>query len=189
LLLDFPCKAHIVHRIVEKTFGTVKLIPKLHSVAFSCNPPGNQKAIGKALFAVVKADLEFGFFPRSRPHPSYLEHNRGVLSISLLRSLDTRGRNEVESMSAADDALRGFSKTCLNLLNGDWRVSRVQHFCHEEGCCEGHNVEITAQRITALVTQVLFEPLSQRLPSQNRWYTFPRSLEVQRFGALCPRRA
>lgn len=70
LLLDSKCFGHILHTIVERVFGTARLIPCLHSVAYSCEPPSNLKAIARELRKVVQEDFATNFFPRSPPPPS-----------------------------------------------------------------------------------------------------------------------
>ena len=190
LLLDCPCAAHVIHRIIEKTYSTAKLIPQLHSVSYCCGPPGNLKAIGKALFDIVTRDLEAGgFLPHSRPDGSWRAVHQRLLDISLLRSLSTRGRDLDKSKAKREHILKGLVQVVLGLLNGDWSQPFFQHYCYEPGCCEGRSVTVAARRITALIMQIVFDPLGERLPSTSRWYTFPRALDIQCFGAFCLQRS
>lgn len=49
LFLDTPCLAHIVHRVIESTFRLNKLIPCLHSTAFTCSSPANLRLLARHL--------------------------------------------------------------------------------------------------------------------------------------------
>ena len=145
------------------------------------------KAISQALHSIVSEDLQHGFFLHAQPPQENQLHSQTLLNITLLRPLCTRGRDAEVSDSVDQEFLRGASETLLSLCNGDWGAPRVEHYCHEVGCCENHNPRVTADRMTSLIMQLLFDKVRDKLPSQTRWYTFPRHLELQSFGTVCHR--
>ena len=89
VLLDCPCTAHIIHRIVETTYGTAKLIPQLHSVAYSCGPPANLRAIGKALLDDPRRELgrDTAIEVPLRVHSDFREKLRGMTNQRALQKL------------------------------------------------------------------------------------------------------
>ena len=85
VLIDVRCVGHIVHRIIESTFKSESLIPKLHSTSWSCSQPAFFTRVAKALAQIVDEDMMIGFF-RGVPPPAALAHTGPtVLKFTLLR--------------------------------------------------------------------------------------------------------
>ena len=191
IFMDSPCVAHIIHRMVEKIFGSKALIPKMHALAWTCNRPCNMHSIAHHLKLVVTADLRHNFFPGAAPPNAFAEHTRHVLSFTLLRVEETRGRYAKESECKSVDQVRATASIIAGLANGDWRLPAVQHYCHLPGCCSGpdggRSLEVCVDKFVAWFMEFLFERAGTQRPSTSRWYTFPEALAVQSLGFVCHR--
>lgn len=137
-----------------------------------------------ALREQVRADLSLGFFPHQRP-PSqqFAEHTNRIFAVTIGRADSTRGRLAYES-PADEVELLELMETARGLLNGDWSVQRLQHFCYGE-CCKGQKLEVCVERCVALLAHLVFRRLGAKVPASNRWYTFAPSLCTQSLGLLC----
>ena len=181
LLLDIICSSHILHRIIETTFKTAKLIPSLHATAFTASQTTASERILRTVRDVVRADLEGGgFFPRRQPPRECAALTEKVLEVTLYRGRWTRGRVEQESPFEEDKHI-AWAKA-LRVLNGDWRSPAVEHYCNSPTCCRG--VGDATDKITAVLVEVIFGRLSSRPPACNRWYTFGPALECQALGMV-----
>ena len=118
LLLDIVCNAHVIHRIVELTSKTSKLIPRLHSTAYSAAIPGNYCRLLKALESVVAEDLSTGFFPATAPPAEYAEHNNVIVKFTLLRHQNARSRRDEVDPSVLEKEA-ALARALLRDLNGD----------------------------------------------------------------------
>ena len=186
LLLDIVCNAHIIHRIVEKTFMTSKLIPRLHSTAYSAAIPANYCRLLKALESIVEEDLATGFFPATVPPAAFVEHNDLIVKLTLLRHQKTRARrDEVDPSILEKESALG--RALLRDLNGDWKKPQIQHFCRDRHCCDGFQSSVAKCRITSILAEAFFGPLGSAMPSEMRWYTFGPTLSIQAGGMFCHR--
>ena len=73
----------------------------------------------------------------------------------------------------------------LAMLNGDWSIGTVTHYCWYPWCCKGGQKELATLRIVILLSAVLLDRLGERVPSTHRWSTVSPALSVQGFGLLC----
>ncbi|CAK0899533.1 unnamed protein product, partial [Prorocentrum cordatum] len=184
-VLDMICLVHVLHRVVEKAFGTEELIPRLHSVCFMSGETGRSEMMLKVLKGIIVHDLEHGgFCPHARPPLGATERSSQILNMTLLRSIYTRGRLLSETMAKNQDYLLELGNALLEVANGDWRVVGFQHFCYKPGCCGGHRLDVCAERLLSVLRQAVFDRVSEKVPACNRWYTFGTALEVQGLGVF-----
>lgn len=187
LLLSGECAAHVIHREVEHAFDTLVLIPKLYATAWSCSLPGTFGDIERALREIVSEDLAVGFFPATRPPPdeAHAAHAEVLMELTLLRSKHVRARSE--DGDATSSELAALRDEFLAMFNGDLRRGRIEHYCWEDGCCDGHRREVAVGRIVGVAMRAFFEGMGVALPSATRWYTFSPHLARQ-CGALMAHR-
>ena len=184
LILDVQCSAHIIHRLMELAFRMDKLIPSLHATAFTASFPATYVAMLSALKAIVTDDLATEFYPHSQPDAAAQRHNWIVIEMTLLRERTTRARNESEC-PYDDENTMALASALHKLLNGDWTLPRVQHFCGDPTCCDGFSRSTCVEKVVSLLAEAWFGPLGKKLPAQNRWHTFGPTLQVQGGGHLC----
>ena len=103
--------------------------------------------------------------------------------MSLLRGLHVRARRE--DGNHLDESLQRLYDDFNRLLNGDFRTGCIQHFCHEQGCCNGHRREVAIDDICAVLTEAYFGQLGVKLPATNKWWTFGPHLARQSGAILC----
>ena len=181
VILDVGCVAHIIHRIVEVTFRTNTLIPRLHATAFTVAHVPQYRHLLRTLRELVAEDLREGFHPHMQPPPESA-HTKGLIEITALRAkVPTNEGPGAEQPAAAD----GLACEVARFFNGDWRSRRIQHYCYAAGCCQNHRRAAAVDRATALLAEFLLTPLSVGLPAENRWYTFGPTLALQAAGHLC----
>ncbi len=113
----------------------------LHATAYCFADTQRFANYAKALTAVVASDLRIGFFPGMRPPDDFRRHNEQALELTVRRHLFTRARHECES-PAADQQTEDLCATLLMVLNGDWRLPVLQHYCYLPGCCNGCNIQV-----------------------------------------------
>ena len=94
VLLDSPCIAHIIHRMVETCFNPKLLIPRMHAVAYTCNQHANMNKFAYCMKDIITVDLRTGFFPGAPPHADYSDQNNLLTSFSCLRAEHARGRRQ-----------------------------------------------------------------------------------------------
>ncbi len=133
---------------------------------------------------MLREDLSVGFFPRQQPPPQNEIHTKRILSATAGRADFARGRNQFESPADTRE-FDQLSYAALNLLNGDWRQQRVEHFCFLENCCDGHKVDVCVERCTALLAELVFNRLGEKVPAANRWHTLAPTLCSQSLGLFC----
>ena len=182
ILLDSPCVAHIIHRAMEVTFTQKELIPNLHAVAFTCGLPANHRALANATQEILQADFATDYFPRSAPPVAAAQHSRNVLKLTLLRSKDTRGRDQADGDAHKAEELEALAEAVVSFFNGDWRLPVCQHYCSGPDCCESR--EDAVDRGSALMMRVIFDELGKKLPSCIKFDTFPVHLERQGLGMM-----
>lgn len=185
LLIDAACNAHIIHGIVEKTFALPKLIPKLYSVAFTLSVVKHLPPIFRALQKIVDEDLQLGFFPDTAPNPAHVRVAEQLIDMTILRPLVTRGRETTTHDVAHERRMRDLAATLKELLNGNWAEPTIQHYCHQPGCCANRDPAACRARIVSALAAAFIEPLSVKLPSTTRWWTFGPTLSAQAGGFLC----
>jgi hypothetical protein len=183
LIIDGACVAHILHRETVNQFATNRLIPKLHATAFACSLPGVYAKVHKVVRSIVEADLVNGFFPGVLPEGPARAHARAVADLTILRCRLVRARTEAEDYVPED--LKALADEFLELLDGDHRQPRLQHFCYKPSCCKGQNRAVCIERMSLLILKVFFAQLGVDLPAANRWYTFSPHLARQCGGLLC----
>lgn len=123
LLLDLPCVAHILNTISGKAFAKPRLLPKLHSVAFTFNDAARFPTVQLGLAKVVSQDLArgVGWFPGQYPPNEYRQHNAEIISGTLLRHLHTRGIHIPEMLGLAIDCDGGCNHYyCMAHGSGLW---------------------------------------------------------------------
>ena len=74
--------------------------------------------------------------------------------MTILRSQKVQARSE----NPIVPALHALSASFQAMFNGDLRTDSIQRYCVGE-CCEGQNVKVTVDAITALLTDVVFAHL------------------------------
>ena len=57
MVIDVCCNAHVLHGIVSKTFGLVKFMPRMHSIAFTMGISSHVPLVMRALRKIVERDL------------------------------------------------------------------------------------------------------------------------------------
>lgn len=181
-IIDVFCLAHVLHRVFESTFKLVDLVPKLHATAFIFNQPKIYSSMLLALERVVRDDFQRGLHRGVRPTSTFRQHNLAVVDATLLRERYTRARTELES-PAADADLDSLVSALMEFFGNDWRQNFLIHDCWGS-CCAGGSFETAVQRAKALLMEVLFRHLGERLPSATRWYTVAPSMSRQAFGML-----
>ncbi len=179
-LVDVRCSGHILHVLIEHQFRTNTLIPSLHAASFVAAQPPAYTRLLQALRQIIAEDLATGFFLGTPPPFEEYQHTRQIAAATLLRS--SIGRD-----GPCFQRTRDLVAEVMRMLNGDWRLAQVQHFCQGQGCCDGGRLQACIDRITALMVEALFGPMSKYIPACNRWYTFAPTLAVQAAGHLCHR--
>ena len=181
ILIDSQCVGHILHTIAEKVFSHTTLMPNLHSTAWLCTMPGTYAEMMRALEQIVREDLEEGFFPCCEPPPEHMETNRVLAEMTVLAADSAKARQEDGVNSIREELANELCEVCT----GNWTCGTVQHFCHKNGCCNGHRREVAVQRIVAVIAQAFFGGLATDIPSTTRWYTFLPQCSAQCGGMLC----
>ena len=118
---------------------------------------------------LIRQDLETGFHPFLRPPcPAAQRHTKAISELTILRVRLVRARQE--NAEQVPEHLLDTFKEYLSLFNGNTRSSCIEHYCHEESCCQGHNREVAVSRILQNLMNVCFADLGSDLPSATRWY-------------------
>ncbi len=131
-----------MHRAISGCFKFSGLIGKLHATSVVFSNYSRYTTFTQALELLVARDLSVGFFRGQAPPAEYRVHCGRVLQLTILRHRFTRGRYEWESpilFSEVDELCHSL----MGLLNGDWRVCCIQHYCYLPGCCDGGSVKVT----------------------------------------------
>ena len=135
---------------------------------------------------IVEQDLELGFLPDTAPPPQCKAATDTLLQLTLLRFKATRARKHGCLLETSyDTRMEDLAKTLKLLLNGDWAMPRLQHFCWQPGCCNGRQVSVCVDRTYAALVEAWFDPLSEGAPSVTRWHTQGPCLAEQSGGMLC----
>ena len=115
------------------------------------------------------------------PPPAALAHTGPtVLKFTLLRKAYVMESDDSEQLGKLAAEL-------CEMLNGDWSVSCLQHYCWRPQCCQGHSRQVAVQRICSIITEASIDALGVDIPACNRWYTFVEHLSRQAGGMLCHR--
>ncbi len=101
------------------------------------------------------------------------------LDVTLRRSRYTRGRLESESPQDLDSSDEQLCSELLRMLNGNWSLPTIVHYCWEPNCCCGGKVGAARSRIMALLSAALVDRLGENLPSAHRWHTISPALTTQ----------
>lgn len=144
LVLDGQCAAHIMHREVERCFGSKQLIPKLYATAWSCSLPSTYNEVIAAIESIVAADMAVGFFPNLEPPPELAARTSLMAELTLLRCKFVS--SQIEDGDYVSEDLQALFIEFRTMLNGDHRVPRLQHCCHSPGCCDGHDRSVAVRR-------------------------------------------
>ena len=187
LLVDGQCVAHAIHNIVSDQFNTDTLIPSLHALAFVASQLSTFAALTRALRAIVEEDLRTDFF-RGTPPPAAAQYTAELVktvvgSPDAAKQGSALGPTERGSPLGTPAAREALSEL-LKLLNGDWRVPRVQHFC-VGACCEGGQRSVATERIAGLLVETLLRPIAKNILATNRWHTFSPTLAAQTAARFC----
>jgi hypothetical protein len=122
------------------------MIGSLHAVAMTYSNLARLESFVMALDILVRSDLQRGFFRGAKPLPEWRVHARRVLELTLLRHRSTAAR-----IPGEDNAQRRRRKSdtdelvelLLDLLNGNWCLGFLQHYCWRLGCCDGGSLKVT----------------------------------------------
>ncbi len=181
VIIDVQCLGHVAHRIIEATFRSQRLIPRLHAVAWSCAQHAFQAVLQRAVEDIVGSDLERGYFPQCRPPAATLQRAAVLVDLTLRHHTRIAARHEDED---EDDPT---TREMARLLNGNWSHVCIEHYCYERGCCGGHVREVAVARIVNVIMQGFLLSLGKDLPAANRWYTFSKHLARQTGAVLLHR--
>ena len=176
----------MINRIVSAALRYDQLIPKLYATAAILSIPSIYKAHLHALRNLIRDDLRTGFFRGQAPSKKFAEHAKDIMGLTLHRASRTRARTELEGPARRNDD-NDLANTLPRLLNGDWRSDQIQHFCHEEGCCNGGSREVCCDKLCAVLTKAVLQPIAAKRPSTSRWHTMSPSLCSQTLGILLHR--
>jgi hypothetical protein len=94
-------------------------------------------------------------------------------------------RAKTEAEDFVPPELQVLADQFVELLNGDHRQPRIEHYCHQLECCGGQRKSVCIKRTTQLILQLFFAQLGVDLPAANRWYSFSPHLSRQCGGILC----
>lgn len=104
--------------------------------------------------------------------------------MTLLREAATRARSDREANPKRHEERTELAQSLAKMLNGDWTVSRIQHYCHGNCPCR-QNRAAAVDCLTSLLHQAWFAPLGVKVPSKTRWNTLGPSLALQAGGFAC----
>ena len=96
-------------------------------------------------------------------------------------------RAQHEDGDSVRESLQKLFTDFARLLNGDHRKPRIEHYCHEPGCCEGQQRRIAIRDITEVLAEAFFSKLGIDLPASNKWWTFGPHLARQAGSMLVHR--
>ena len=110
--------------------------------------------------------MQGGYFPGSRAPQEFRVHTEKNMSLTLLRSIRSRGRG-MECSSRNEDALRDRCQRLLLLFNGDIRQHGAVHYC--SNCCSGP--QEAARKMCDLLVEVFDNDIPATIPSNSKWWT------------------
>lgn len=171
LLLDVQCVAHMLQRELENVFQMKELVPKLYSTAWCSSLPGVMATMSSVLRAIVQADLAVGFYPRAPPPPEAVRRTAALARSTVMKCKRMRAGHD-EHREAAEGLLQHY----LQLLNGDPRKPFIEHYCHAEGCCNGHSRAVAVDRICGLLDKIISATWPKTCPRPANGGPSPRSL-------------
>ncbi|WP_353239572.1 hypothetical protein [Limnohabitans sp.] len=161
------------------TFSGKHVMPRLHGVAFVCGLTGHYNTLVVTLVRMVQQELDF--ISDCAPPVVFNTRNTSVADITLLRHLVTRGREG--GAAHAEDLLRHRTALLLQLVNGDWKHPRLQHFCRGRQCCRSR--EDAVHRITQALMDSCLSQLAAVQLAASRWYTYEPAMTHVALGCLC----
>ena len=183
ILWDTPCFTHILVRIDETAFRKADLVCKLHATAFTYNDTKVLRAQLSALAVLAKRDLQVGFVRGARPPPEFRTHADTCLRYTLLRHRHTWAANPGDTEYETNGELDALVVSIHMLLNGNWRLAWIQHYCVEVCPCNG-DINVCADMIVAVLAEAVFIRIGRRVPALSRWSSFSPSLVSQALGFL-----
>ena len=93
-------------------------------------------------------------------------------------------RSEHQCDSQRDNELHALAQLLLDVLNGDWSLPRLQHWCVLPRCpCKGR-FETLVQLVVSLLYRAVIEPASSRTPAMIKWHTYAQSFEGGALGKM-----
>jgi len=176
IFLDLFCVGHVLITIVIRAFALTKLIPKCHSINFTFRFPPKFNRLVRMLRNKIHSDLISGGYisgaEQSDQTAIWQLHTSRMLSLTLLRSLRTRGRDQSSSSGFNEDYLRELQRLLTTMLTGDIREPRVTHLCM--GCCTGP--ADAAIKLSDGLQAAFVEQLVSKNPSTIKYYTMETAL-------------
>lgn len=183
LLLDAPCQSHILNAIQVHCFRPQKLATKMYNACFALNNINKWAVVRSGLVRIVREDLSLNLFCGQAPPAGNREHNQKVLEAIYFRHRHTRSREGTPTKSK-DSEITETGNMLLDILNGDWRKSRLQHWCWDAKCPCGRDLDTLVELVVPLLERAIFEPLASRTPSTSRWHTYGPAFEGGALGVL-----
>ena len=159
----------------------------MHSVAYVGDTPMFYNKLIRTLVALVAAELVY--IKIDHASPEGLQHTHQLLELTLMRPLRTHGRvMEPEYVEALTHILNRQKAAIVSMLNGDWRLPRLQHNCVYDPiagkrCCANRGDAVG--KVTYALIEAFFVQLGSTQPSAIKWYTFEMTMTLQGGGICC----
>ncbi len=183
LILDAPCQGHILNGISAHSFNSSRLVSQMYNVCFTMANVKKWRVIRAGLEQVARSDFRTFLFRRQRPPVHFRDHSRRILEMTLLRHRYIRSRDDVLT-TEKERELDALASMLLDILNGDWRLPYLQHYCWKSDCpCKG-DVETLVSVVLPLLEKSIFDPMASKTPSTNRWHTYAPAIEGGALGKL-----
>ena len=166
IILDGRCYGHILNRITVKALKAEMLVNKMYNTCFTMRDVNKWVLIRRGFMQVVREDLSLMHFRGQRPPRQNNEHNQRILMATLYRHRYTRA-DDAELNANRETMMTQTGQALLELLNGDWRLPYLQHYCWSPRCPCQQDTQILVDAVGPLLERAVFDPLSSKFAPQS----------------------